>query len=392
MSKLIKSVGIIGSGPVGLFTAYLLLLRPDINCTVTLFDKRSEYSRNQIFLIQRTWYFDLPKKVRKELADISCFIDSPFTSTDAFCYIEKSKPARNFSCRISDFERILKDYLVKEFKHRLFFVNENVSIEQTKILLRNFDIVVGSEGQDSILSKSLNLKKVFYPELQGYGIGVIFRFKNIPTLSKVKHNQNLFRGFTTSNGHGYLGVRLSKEDYTNYSSSKNVARLIDLGMKYYGFTDSVVETVFPIKFEPYFREQVISKINNRINVLLGDSAIGVHYFTGSGVNFGFEMASRFVRLLKKKSLNDIKVPVKKKVKKNIRSLDITERFTIEYLKIVETNLERIQGITLERVDEMCKITPRNFLEQLASNLFRPAFLKAVTHSDLCVLFYDQLYR
>ena len=394
MSKVneIKNVGIIGSGPVGLFSAYLLLLRPEIN--VTLFDKRSEYSRNQIFLIQRTYYHFLPSKVQKDLEKISCFIESPFTSTDAYCYNKTSKPVKNFSCRISDFEKILKEYLISKFRNRIYFVNENVSVEQTKILIRNFDLIIGSGGQDSILSESLRLKKVFYPELEGYGIGVIFKFKRIPTKSKIKHEQNLFRGFTTSNGHGYLGIRLSKEDYTNYKTSKNVNRLIDLGMKYYGFTDSIVETVFPIHVKPYYRQQVISKMNNKITVLLGDSAIGVHYFTGSGVNFGFEMAVQFIRLINKKSLQEpVKLNKYKKGKKlNVKNLDITERYTNEYLKIVETNLTRISNITLFNVEEMCKITPKDFLEQLSHNLFRPGFLKDATHSDLCVLLYNQLYK
>jgi 2-polyprenyl-6-methoxyphenol hydroxylase-like FAD-dependent oxidoreductase len=386
MSKRVLNFAVIGSGPVGLYSTFMLL--NSFICNITVFDKRAQYSRNQIFVINKEHTDILPNKIKKELFELGCFIEPPFTTMDADCTGKKN--GRNFSCKISDFEKMLKRYLETYWSEKVFFVNENVSENRVNTLIANFDMVLGCEGSESTVSKYLGFDKIYYPELESQGIGVIFEFKKSPEKRNVKYRQELFRGFTTPNGDGYLGIRLSKEQYEAFKKnpkSPQVTSMIDLGMKYYNFTDYKVTSTFGVDVKPFYKEQVISISNDgRINVLLGDSAIGIHYFTGSGVNFGFQMVNDLIRSL-------TRVIFTRPTKKNIDTL--FRSYQSKYSKIVESNLQRINFLHIpeELLIRSCKNTPLDFLIKRAKNLgIRESFIKATTKEALCVLLFNDLYK
>lgn len=367
-------VAIIGGGPVGLYTA--LLLR---NHTVTLFEKRSDYIRNQIFLIQRNHFDSLPVQIRKNMEKYSCFINNAFTTTDAGCFNATSRQF-SFSCRISDFEKELKTYL-KQFK-TIEFITKNVSNNQIRQLMQDYDIIIGADGRDSIVGKEMSLDKTFYPNLTRQGLGVIFTFTQEPKQNKRKFSQHLFRGFKTKNGHGYLGVRLISSN----TPKKEVDRLIHLGLKYYGFEGVKISSVFSVSVTPFFRQQVISKTkskisisktSNKLSVLVGDSAVGVDYFTGSGVNFGFDMAKSLVKHLKKNSFPN--------------KLDILmKKYTQDYIKISSTNLIRLERTRLRHLKNVLKM-PNEKLLKIAKRIFKPELIPFLTHQDLSILLYDIFY-
>jgi hypothetical protein len=104
-------VVIIGGGPVGIYTGINLLKR---GFTVTLFEIRSTYSREQILLLQDNSTYqslaDLDEDVIKSLEKVGCYQGFPYVTKEGNCYlnITKESNTKYLGLRINDLQAILE--------------------------------------------------------------------------------------------------------------------------------------------------------------------------------------------------------------------------------------------------------------------------------------------
>lgn len=191
-------VVILGGGPVGLFTA--LKLSESNLFDITLIEKRSEYTREEIFMIQNSIMYQvldyLPNNILQELINVGCFILPPAYDSDGVCFksiVEIKEyldgegvgvrpqigitnyPARLLGIKIKLFESILFDNLKKQHNIRILrpvtkptekVTSANIDVngktwdvyyENIIIKASDYDIIIGAEGSNSIVrDKILN--------------------------------------------------------------------------------------------------------------------------------------------------------------------------------------------------------------------------------------------
>lgn len=285
----IKSrIAIVGAGPVGLTLANLLW---DLGYKdITLFEKRPQYTRNQIVAINDDVYHILmPKKVVEALIkDSSCFL-SIIPSLGRPQCIEKVDPTFTFwqlAARLKDIEQKMYDFIKKET--RIKIVHEEFGSDAS------FDIIIGADGKDSVIRRKYFKQSLEYylPKDTWYGmITFINTPKSLIQKLIIKNSkdsnfprfpvvQQRSRVFIQKDGLLMLNIVIHK------SEIEKQQEILESAMKIYGFKGNLLkkvseQVIFPLNF---YRAKSFAKDNKYY--LVGDAAFNVHFFAGAGFNNG----------------------------------------------------------------------------------------------------------
>ena len=202
-----KKVLIVGGGPVGLFTGIKFLEK---NFKVTVVEQRSEYSRQETFMLQNSITYDTLSMLPKELLDTvyknGCIINAPPFDIYPQCYrgynypntnewnnssdkVKENYPARLVGITMSTFEDTFKDYFIKKggifirpqekkgkFDMTIDKNNWKISFKykQEEHIFNNddYDVIIGADGGNSRIRNEL-LDDAKNPE-NGEGIEILY--------------------------------------------------------------------------------------------------------------------------------------------------------------------------------------------------------------------------
>jgi len=126
------------------------------------------------------------------------------------------------------------------------------------------------------------------------------------TLSPVE--QNRYRGFRLPQHHqAYIGVQLLEQEYTTMTRNRSkfpetrtmtqlpltMQRAVLSAASFYGFHlpedgREVSVSLFPISVPAL--HVFVARPHRTLALIIGDAAVGVHFFSGTGVNYGMEQA------------------------------------------------------------------------------------------------------
>ena len=219
---------IIGAGPIGLVLA-ALLKHNFRSMEVTMYEKRSHYTRQQIVIFRPNVLRLLPREIQKFLKTRGCFINHPNVNKGN-CYTKKT-PGELISLPLHLFEEDVEEYCkslgvkrtiqdisaLSPFSQKK--LRETGTIEGTK-----YDYIFGCDGSQSWTALNilraeqtppLNQPVPFY-----YGMGLILDVSNRQNKLKPKAMlpldkspvQNLYRGFSAKNDSKfYIGISISKK-------------------------------------------------------------------------------------------------------------------------------------------------------------------------------------
>lgn len=287
---------IIGGGPVGLY-ASIKFKSKFKNADITIYEKRSVYTRDQILIVDSKIKNKFPPNLKKQLwgrNGLGCYSQLPWLTKTGRCYKNNSKNLYP-GIVISSLEKVLLNY-AKTLGIKI--IKKTINTESLDIIQKNNDIVIGSDGMNSIVSQKMNAGINYYlPET--YGMGVVFKYRKENDINEnpSKINQHRYRGFRSKENKGYLGITLTLNEYKLLNSINNdkINKIIKNGLEYYNFGDVKMIKKFEIKINIYKR----NKYSENNLFLIGDASFNTHYFTGSGVNNGFLEVNYLVNKIKK---------------------------------------------------------------------------------------------
>ena len=318
---------IVGGGPSGLITAYILALSRK-HSKIVLIEKYPERSREQILVVEEHLFSILSHILGKDFVENICKTDLPAFDISGTCFLGKSTP-NNLelrTLRIKDLEEIFLNEL-KKFDNVMLLYPEHIDgrsdikyegngsflLKVTKGYFKNHnveifsyspDVVVAADGMDSTIAKifgNMTCKETLSSS-KGY-VHLIddelsqHIHKNINIENSVNCSQNRYRFFVgrfpNTKVKSYLGIQL-------YNDEKfDLNELVRNGLRYYGINEKNIqlknETVFDIK--PCIKSRSYDLIDGMSIFYIGDSYISVNFFSGTGVNYGAAMAIVLAELL-----------------------------------------------------------------------------------------------
>lgn len=162
----IKRIVIIGAGPVGMVFAYQLASRTHTPISITILEKRPEYTRQQYLAVGEDIAELLPPETQEKLfgsEGIGCRINTPAAWTRAQCYVPPSLPiesvglnpalrATPFSIQISKLEEVLAADIETNYATVIKPVDvqfEGDAVRTVQGGYYPFDILVGADGSRS---------------------------------------------------------------------------------------------------------------------------------------------------------------------------------------------------------------------------------------------------
>lgn len=344
-----KKVLVVGAGPVGLLFAIMLHENPILRelYTVTILEKRSQYTRDIILLLNSDTYNLLPATVKNEIwtgyQKKGCFVLPPNKDVLARCYEDKLPLA-------STPTNILEDSLFKYAQSigipiiRPTQGSFNINVTPTSISVNGqilqFDIVVGADGYNSQIRTQMLESGVSYKVKPIYGFTITDRIPiddmggiyNHASPSRVRNiiaspPQNDFRFFRTPFGLIYLGLLLNEREYQEINSSTqyppwliNKINNICQVVKVKRCITPTPENSSVFKVDPIF-SNIFSRTHPFPVYLIGDALANTNFFTGSGVNISVAMAKSLVNLLFQYTDGIIPVDVYRKTQQsNVKQL------------------------------------------------------------------------
>lgn len=247
---------VFGGGPVGLFAATKLR---EQGYDVTVFEKRSEYTRLQLFAVrndQPTYrnISNLPDRVRKKLlydpSEHGTPIKSPITSSESRFYPERREAFDKdimMSVPFSSIEKTLAEHGKKEGvtfrlcdKSSTIDSDGNITcIDKTNadfsINASNYEILVCADGSNSQCRqrmfpdiKRIHLNKYAPNEFDSFGFNAVIEGQHLPAcikshlasannqISAPWFEQHRYRSFITRQGLIYVGITLTKAEYERF--------------------------------------------------------------------------------------------------------------------------------------------------------------------------------
>lgn len=300
---------IVGGGPIGLYSS-IMFKKYFKNATVTVYEKRMDYSRNQILYIDKKVARHFPRKLYHDIwgeDKPGCYIGFTSRTQDANCNIRKSG--------LSVIIRILENSMKKlAMELGVNIINREITEADVKQLSNSADYIIGCDGTNSVLDKFIKSKMLFGKE--SLGMGVVFNYEDAKIKKDyIKYPQNRFRAFK-SNTHpslGYIGINIDKNE-----PDEELDKTIQTAFKFYGFKNTSNVRTWKFRITPYQKSKVTGQLNKSKLILIGDSAVGVHFFSGTGVNNGFNSVNLLCNLLKNgKNLSEYRRYISKLGKINI---------------------------------------------------------------------------
>jgi 2-polyprenyl-6-methoxyphenol hydroxylase-like FAD-dependent oxidoreductase len=328
-------VAIIGGGPVGLVFAHLLLEKYGDKVNLTVFEKRSAYSRRQILLLTPASLPLLPECATRKLFDGTgpgCGTLPPNRDRQRRCYRflkgtdGSVLPA---SVRTKELEEALRCGIKgREVNDAIIGIQENDElVGSSGRTYGPFGLIIGADGASSAIRQALGLRfttntKVV-PVTSRYG--AIFNFEGVPvkegvfnrvtpharkimSQQDIQHKWRFFRG----KGVYYIGLNVSEDEAAQITAGglskdlraklEKVCRQVTPVKKGCAFSKLVHQAAFEV--DPQVSTAASGKTTQfgkgRV-FLIGDAAMTTDFFSGSGVNNGFLMAKELVDLMGEKA-------------------------------------------------------------------------------------------
>ena len=398
-----KKVAIIGGGPVGTMTGILIKELCD-NVDVTVFEQREGFTRKQILLLNRTTLDKImPKYAFDSMKKQGCYVRLPPTDTAGKCYTNTTNKLP-FAVSISVIEESLWNYAdsigVNVVRPKQGKGKKSILITDER--LKQFDVIIGAGGKGRNGDVVANYLNVSYEESHvGHGMTVTWNPDKYTSFKKSygtsgTAKQHRFRFFRSPRETNFYGtIQLTPTEFKKLQTArkisdirdKKVLRRIKSLMDYYNVKDHEYKnqaniTTFPITLHQSKRVGGVKKLgkSDKVFLLVGDSTLGVHYFSGTGVNTGFKMAQTAAELICKLSL--------KKRSSKITRKDQT-KLVSEYSKgvfpYIEDALTKSRAVMLKH--QTMGVCNRNTVKELRQIVKRKGFkgLSKFPKHDLCLV-------
>lgn len=322
-------IAVVGGGPTGLYTGILLSKQKH---TVLVFEKRGEYTRRQIVTnaipdilsVGDTKQYLTIKERERYFPKACAFPSSVFTEIGpAKCYRSATDDTFLRAIPIQDLERGLRQLATDM---GVFVVNEEAF---PKLLSSSVDLVIAADGARSSTRAAMGIGMMS----RKVSDAVVFNWRRrpddpVPVLdgpgtksgrTSIDGGQNqlfrMFPGLGDSFQYGAIqvwdpsvagrlrdmnGIDMSFEMVEPYIGDlvRDFCRLYGVDMSY---LREMEFNYFPIvigraeRFSGFIRGEQDGPVAR--GFLVGDAAMGVHFFSGSGVPSGFELARRLVGAL-----------------------------------------------------------------------------------------------
>lgn len=326
---------IIGAGPVGLLQAITLKQLGFKN--ITILEKRKEYIRQQIIGVNPNLYYTLiPSKIRNKLEKKICYRTRIAADGLGICNTNKYNIINNFfiqhltpTMKIMDLEKELKNNIKSHIK---YIKSLNIDINKKEANGIKYDVLIGADGAHSQVrdevfkEKPIQLFKGYYTATFSFCCDIMNEKidinNDITKLSSFSLVQPRIRVFRSREGYYTIAIALQKEEYNNYKKGKLPYDYLKYLFKVFRFKGDPKKTmishnVFPLDINE--AKTIYKEINKAKYYLVGDASYSTHYFSGTGLNFGFESAFMIARDLYLKK-NDYQKYFDNT--KNIRSFNI----------------------------------------------------------------------
>ncbi|NBP00490.1 MAG: hypothetical protein EBU90_10280 [Proteobacteria bacterium] len=209
-----------------------------------------------------------------------------------------------------------------------------------------------------------------------YGLGATFVYDGSRGSKRnpFQMQQHRYRPFRSGENSGYLGVSLSKEEFSEVTKDQSIGKgFVNNALEFYGFKDASDIETWPIEVTPYRKSRVALCTGKAKVYLIGDAAVGTHFFTGSGVNNGFEQ----VMYLVDNNLNSSRVC--NRYKKFV--MEIAKRST-RFIKNVDIDFDKILS--------KCEKLSDDELYKMAKEFNVPT--EKIPRKELCYVLSTQIRR
>jgi len=317
---------------------------------ITVLELRSRFSRKQIILINQESRRMLPQEVLQNIwgengRKKGCYILSPDKDRWARCYAGKLPYA---SVEIKTLEKELLSY-IKKYTNVIYLrpksgkANIKMKKDKSSILFEGeniyYDILIAADGANSWTANNLNIERVPITNKKYYGLiaNVSKRRSASPKsdgyfdkISKkrieiIEHNkpQNNWRFFRRQPNGFYIGLIIDEKEYENLLNNKLSGKIKkgiqNICKEVHTKCDIKIKDINVFPVEPSYLSKVRTKGPDNTDVyFLGDALVSSHYFTGSGLNVGFNSVKVLLSFLKSN--------------KNFHNYDVEQKKNIEFIK------------------------------------------------------------
>ena len=319
---------IVGGGPVGLTAAIHLMWRSQFGFqkkneyTIDIYEKRKKYTREQFIVSggsKGNLLSNYPVDLRQELKEhFFCYIDNPVFDTFGFCFQSKidSEDFDDFSqvIEIKKLERILSRYIRKKYKKKINIIKKECRKED----IEKYDVIIGADGQNSFIrnkimkvkwknmkdyesyilhikytdlsNKKYKIQKKLFPNkfLEAYELKLKRKNPNEYDNEKV-FEQDRFRIIRSNTTKTQFLLQINKSTYNKIKKIKTFGKL-PKKIQHSVLIDSALMGSRPtnLKKTPinvynsnvgHSEKYSIIK-NKKLFLLVGDSAMTAHVFTG----------------------------------------------------------------------------------------------------------------
>lgn len=312
-------VTIIGGGPVGTLTGIRLLEDCGNNINVELYEKRSEYNRDHILLLNKNSLALMPSEVLRALEQLGCYVDNPHIDRSGRCYTSNTEDGF-FAAKTAFIEEIQMNY----FEALGGTAKRNVGIQE---LPTDTDIIVVAPGRRES-EKFLREVGIPVPQKKEAGKAVVLVWqpaKHQTAIAprpqrKEKNNkmQERYIFYRAQQDNYYAAIQLTEDEYAELAALARSKHTRSLREPSLFLSDVPVDSGLLETFENVFdfyniqqRERAPpSKIrldlldlklwkapqtavmwNDKLVLFAGDAVFGVHMFSGATLNTGYQMAA-----------------------------------------------------------------------------------------------------
>lgn len=302
-------IAIVGGGPVGLITA-IVLIEDNDNYQIDIYEKRKEYIREQFIVSggkKGNFLKNLPQQLQKLILEkIMCYIENPVTNKFGFCYkTQNPNYSLHYTIEIKTLEKILNGYIKSNYK-QINIINE----EFTKKDIDGYNVVIGADGQKSYVREKI-LKSKWEEISKSYILHI--KYTDLSNkkylLSKEYYAPSIYEQdrFRLIRSNTPKTQFLLQIDENTYNKIKNIKKYKNLPkrIKNIIIINSSIMGSRPIRLSNTlvnvysntigYSEKYRTIVNDKLYVLIGDSAMTTHVFTGEGLNIPFKLFSKAVK-------------------------------------------------------------------------------------------------